>query len=51
MRDETPAQTTARLLDVIAHAELEVRPGLYACEPLGDGLAEEIRHRLGLAPA
>lgn len=36
MKDETASQTTARLLDVIAHAELDVLPGLYAFEPLGD---------------
>jgi hypothetical protein len=36
MRDETPTQTTARLLEAIAHADLEVLPDLNALEPLVD---------------
>ena len=39
MQEETASQTTARLLDVIAHAGFEVLPGLYAFEPLGDATA------------
>src|SRR5206468_1202108 len=33
-REETGSQISARLLEVIAHAELEVLPGLYAFGPL-----------------
>lgn len=35
MREETPAETTARLLD--ARADFEVPPGIYVFQPLGDG--------------
>jgi len=35
MRDETGSQTNARLLEVIARADFEVLPGLYAFQPLG----------------
>src|SRR5438094_8186682 len=37
-REETGSQISARLLEVIAHAELEVLPGLYAFGPLTDGV-------------
>jgi len=36
-REETGSQISARLLEVIAHAELEVLPGLYAFGPLTEG--------------
>jgi len=37
-REETGSQISARLLEVIAHAELEVLPGLYAFGPLTEDL-------------
>src|ERR671931_2896868 len=37
MREETPGETTARLLDVIAQSEFEVLPDLYVFQPLRDG--------------
>ena len=37
-RDETGSQISARLLEVIAHAELEVLPELYAFGPLTEGV-------------
>jgi diadenosine tetraphosphate (Ap4A) HIT family hydrolase len=39
MREETPAQTAARLLEVIARAGVEVLPGLYAFAALDAGPA------------
>jgi|SRR5439155_16890835 len=37
-REETGSQISARLLEVIAHAELEVLPELYAFGPLTEGV-------------
>lgn len=37
MPEETGSQTAARLLGVIAHADFEVLPGLYAFVPLAGG--------------
>src|SRR5262245_45923750 len=37
MREETGSQISARLLEVIAHADFEMLPGVYAFEPLTDG--------------
>src|SRR5439155_19878587 len=37
-RQETGSQLSDRLLEVIAHAELEVLPGLYAFGPLTTGV-------------
>ncbi len=37
-REETGSQISTRLLEVIAHADFEVLPGLYAFGPLTDGV-------------
>jgi hypothetical protein len=37
-REETGSQISARLLEVIAHAEFEVLPELYAFGPLSEGV-------------
>ena len=38
LREETGSQISARLLEVIAHADFEVLPGLYAFGPLSEGV-------------
>jgi len=37
-REETGSQISARLLEVIAHAEFDVLPELYAFGPLTEGV-------------
>jgi diadenosine tetraphosphate (Ap4A) HIT family hydrolase len=39
MREETGSQISARLLEVIAHADFEVLPQLYAFGPLPEGMS------------
>ena len=38
LREETGSQISARLLEVIAHADFEVLPGLYAFGPRTEGV-------------